>query len=133
MHIFLIFGRLYHINSETDMHIFSIFGRLYHINSETDMHIFSIFGRMYHTNSETDMHIFSFLAVCITLIANLLCTLLHLAGYFLICFLTLRKDYLTLRAIYRIVKQRIISDHRRVSIGCRTLLEGGGWRWKQMH
>ena len=34
------------------MHIFSIFGRLYHINSDTDMHIFSIFGRMYHINSQ---------------------------------------------------------------------------------
>jgi len=31
-----------------EVHIFSIFGRLYHINSETDMHIFSIFSRKYH-------------------------------------------------------------------------------------
>ena len=58
-----------------------------------------------------------YLAVCITLIAIFLSTLLHLAGYFLIC--SQRKD--CLRAIYRIVKQRIISDHRRVSTGCRTL------------
>jgi hypothetical protein len=31
-----------------------------------------------------------------------------------------------LRAIHRIVKQRIISDHQRVSIGCRTVPEGEG-------
>jgi hypothetical protein len=47
------------------------------------VHIFSIFGRLYHINSETDMHIqyFRYLAVCTTLIAKLLSTLLHLAGY----------------------------------------------------
>ena len=33
-----------------NMHIFSIFGRLYHINSEIDMHIFSVFSRKYHIN-----------------------------------------------------------------------------------
>ena len=59
MHIFSIFGRLYHINSEINMHIFSIFGRLYHINSETDMHIFSIFGRMYHINSQKNVYAFA--------------------------------------------------------------------------
>jgi hypothetical protein len=41
------------------MHIFSIFGRLYHINSETDMHIFSIFGRMYHINSQIFVYAFA--------------------------------------------------------------------------
>jgi len=66
MHIFSIFGSLYHINSEIDMHILSIFGRLYHINSETDMDLFSIFSRKYHI---------------------FLCTLFHLAGYFLNLFL----------------------------------------------
>ena len=29
-----VFGRLYHINSESDMHILSIFSRKYHINSQ---------------------------------------------------------------------------------------------------
>jgi hypothetical protein len=38
------------------MHIFSIFGRLYHINRKLDMHIFSIFSRKYHINS----HVFVF-------------------------------------------------------------------------
>ena len=42
------------------------------------------------------------------------------------------KRYDCLRAIYRIVKQRIISDHQRVSTGGRTLPGGGGWIWKQM-
>ncbi len=41
MHIVLIFGRLYHINSETDMHIFSIFGRMYHINSQFIVYAFA--------------------------------------------------------------------------------------------
>jgi len=38
------------------VHIFSIFGRLYHINRKLDMHIFSILSRMYHINS----HVFVF-------------------------------------------------------------------------
>ena len=38
------------------MHIFSIFGRLYHINSQTDMHIFYVFGHKYHINR----HIFAY-------------------------------------------------------------------------
>jgi len=59
MHIFSIFGRLYHINSEINVHIFSIFGRLYHINSETDMHIFSCLGRLYHINSQIFVYAFA--------------------------------------------------------------------------
>ncbi len=106
VHIFSIFGRLYHINSETDMHIFSIFGRLYHINSETDMHIFSIFGRLYHINSQNIVYAFA-------------------PSRVLFKFLILwRKD--CLRAIYRIIKRRIISVHQRVSIGCRTVPGGEG-------
>ena len=46
MHIFSIFGRLYHINSETDMHIFSCLGRLYHINSQIFVYAFAP-GRVY--------------------------------------------------------------------------------------
>ena len=46
MHIFLIFGRLYHIYSETDMHIFSCFGRLNHINSQIFVYAFAP-GRVY--------------------------------------------------------------------------------------
>jgi uncharacterized membrane protein len=41
------------------MHIFSIFGRLYHINCKTDMHIFSIFGRMYLINSQFFVYAFA--------------------------------------------------------------------------
>jgi len=65
VHIFSIFGRLYHIHSEIDMHIFSIFGHLYHINSKIDMNIFSIFRSKYHFNRHTVF----------------LCTLLQLVGY----------------------------------------------------
>ena len=46
MHIFSIFGRLYHINSETDMHIFSIFSRKYHINRHIFVYAFAP-GRVY--------------------------------------------------------------------------------------
>ena len=46
MHIFSIFGRLYHISCETDMHIFSCLGRLYHINSQIFVYAFAP-GRVY--------------------------------------------------------------------------------------
>jgi hypothetical protein len=46
MHIFSIFGRLYHINCETNMHIFSCLGRLYHINSQIYVYAFAP-GRVY--------------------------------------------------------------------------------------
>ena len=73
---------------------------------------------------------FRFSAVNITLIDILLCTLLHLAGYFFNLFL--EEKIVEEQFTYRIVKQRIISDHMRVSTGCRTLPGGGGWRWMQM-
>jgi len=41
------------------MHIFSIFGRLYHINRKLDMHIFLIFSRMYHINSQFFINAFA--------------------------------------------------------------------------
>jgi len=53
----------------------------------------------------------------------------HLSGYFF----TYPEESLFSQRNYRIVKQRIISDHRRVSTGWRTLPGGGGWRWMQMH
>ena len=63
-HIRLIFSRCcYHNNYKTrtisDMHIFSIFDRLYHINSETDMHIFLCLGRLYHINSQNLFYAFA--------------------------------------------------------------------------
>jgi len=42
-----------------NVHIFSVFCRLYHINSETDMHIFSIFSRVYHINSQIFVYAFA--------------------------------------------------------------------------
>ena len=36
-----VFGRLYHINSETDMHLFSIFSRKYHINRHIFVYAFA--------------------------------------------------------------------------------------------
>ena len=57
VHIFSIFGRLYHINSEINMHIFSIFRRLYHTNSETDMHIFSCLGNLHNIDSQIFVYV----------------------------------------------------------------------------
>ena len=72
---------------------------------------------------------FWYLAVCITLIAKILCTLLHLAGYFFIfCFLEER-----LFKFKSNLQDCQTKDHQRVSIDCRTVLGGEGWRWKQMH
>ncbi len=52
---------------------------------------------------------FRFLAVCITLIAKKVCTLLHLAGYFFkFCFL----EESLLNKLYRIIKQSIIRESR---------------------
>ena len=41
------------------MHIFSIFGRMYHINSETDMHIFSCLRCLYNINSQIYVYAFA--------------------------------------------------------------------------
>ena len=67
-HIKLIFSRQYYFITSivvpyktrtiSYMHIFSIFGRLYHFNSETDMHIFLIFSRKYQINWH--IHVYAF-------------------------------------------------------------------------
>jgi len=52
------------------MHIFSIFGRLYHINSEINMHIFSCLGRLYHINSQIFVYAFAPSRVLFTLFVS---------------------------------------------------------------
>ena len=73
-HIIFMFSRQYHINCLSIQNtynfiyaytVFLIFGRLYHINSETDMHIFSCFGRLYHINSQIFVYAFAPGRVCI--------------------------------------------------------------------